>query len=335
MARRPEPKAADAQRVAFIAGTSWSGSTLLEQGLAQLDGWVTIGEPFWIWDRAFPLMLCECGAEFGRCEFWQAVLQEAYGRDQRAVREEVRVQARGLWRHSILPTLAHSETVRPSQALAALGDLVTPVYDAVARLTGAATVVDASKSGLWGLALAGAPGLDVRVIHLVRDPESYLVSDGRTREVPFPPGATRPPRPPSRSLLTWLLLHFEADLLTRHDTNSTTVLYEDLVHDPAGTAGAVAQAIEPTADVRHVFEGDRLVVHSTGHAIGGNPRRPRRGPTVITDEQPREEPDLPALPRAVLMPLARSRYRRYSTRARRSPARPARRQVGLTSPGTS
>ena len=96
MARRPEPKAADAQRVAFIAGTSWSGSTLLEQGLAQLDGWVSIGEPFWIWDRAFPLMLCECGTEFGRCEFWQTVLHEAYGNEQYAVREHVRVQARGL-----------------------------------------------------------------------------------------------------------------------------------------------------------------------------------------------------------------------------------------------
>jgi hypothetical protein len=335
MARRPEPKAADAQRVAFIAGTSWSGSTLLEQGLAQLDGWVTIGEPVWIWDRAFPLMLCECGAAFGRCEFWPTVLHEAYGREQHAVRERVRVQARGLWRHSILPTLAHSEAVRPAQALAELGELVTPVYDAVARVTGATTVVDASKSGLWGLALAGAPGLDLRVIHLVRDPESYLASDGRTRAIPFPPGASRPPRPPTRSLLTLLLLHFEADLLSRHDTNSTTVLYEDLVRDPAGTAGSVARGIEPTADVRRVFEGDQLVVRSTGHAIGGNPRRPRPGPTVIRDERTREEPDLSPLPRAVLMPLARSRYRRYSTRARRAPGHTGRRGVGQTSSGTS
>jgi hypothetical protein len=327
MARRPEPGAVDAQRVAFIAGTSWSGSTLLEQGLSQLDGWVSIGEPFWIWDRAFPLMVCECGAEFGRCEFWTSVLDEAYGREQQGVREQVRVQARGLWRHSIVPTLAHSDTkVRPSQALAQLGELVTPIYDTVARLAGATTVVDASKSGLWGLALAGAPGLDLRVIHLVRDPESFLASDGRARAVPFPPGATRPARPPSRSLLTWLLLHFEADLLSRHDTNSTTVLYEDLVHDPAATAGAVARTIDPGADVRRVFDGDRLVVGQPGHAIGGNPRRPGPGPTVITDERPREEPDLPALPRAVLMPLARSRYRRYSNRVhgRRRSTRTAR-----------
>lgn len=322
MARRPEsPKRADAQRVAFIAGTSWSGSTLLEQGLGQLDDWISIGEPFWIWDRAFPLMLCECGAEFGRCEFWQTVLHDAYGRDQYAVREQVRMLARGLWRHSVLPTMTHSESVRPSLALAELGDLVTPVYETVARLTGAATVVDASKAGLWGLALAGAPGIDLRVVHLVRDPESYLASDGRPREVPFPPGATRPPRPPSRSLLTWLLLHFEADLLSRHDTQSTTVLYEDLVRDPAGTAGAVARTIDPSADVQRVFDGDRLLVSSTGHAIGGNPRRPGPGRTVIADERTRDEPELTPLPRAVLMPLARSRYRRYSSRARRGPAR--------------
>ena len=322
MARRPEPKAADAQRVAFIAGTSWSGSTLLEQGLAQLDGWVSIGEPFWIWDRAFPLMLCECGEEFGRCEFWQTVLHEAYGSEQYAVREQVRVQARGLWRHSILPTLAHSDAVRPSQALAELGDLVAPLYETVARLTGATTVVDASKSGLWGLALAGATHVDLRVIHLVRDPESYLASDGRPRARSRSRPARRGrPRPPTRSLLTWLLLHFEADLLSRHDTYSTTVLYEDLVRDPAATAGAVARTIDPTADVGRVFDGDRLVVRSAGHAIGGNPRRPGPGPTTISDEHGPEDPDLAPLPRAVLMPLARSRYRRYSSRVRRSQRR--------------
>jgi hypothetical protein len=319
MARRPEPTAEDAQRVAFIAGTSWSGSTLLEQGLAQLDGWVSIGEPFWIWDRDFPLMVCECGAEFGRCEFWPTVLNEAYGRDQYAVREQVRAQARGLWRHSILPTLAHSEAkVRPAQALAELGDLVTPIYETVARLTGATTVVDASKCGLWGLALAGARGLDLRVIHLVRDPESFVVSDGRRREVPFPPGATRPPRPPARSLLTWLLLHFEADLLSRRDTESMTVLYEDLARDPAATLGTVARGIDAHADVRPMFDRDQLVVRTAGHAIGGNPRRPGPGPTVITDEHTPDEPELPPLPRAVLMPLARSRYRRYSSRVQRA-----------------
>jgi hypothetical protein len=95
----------------------------------------------------------------------------------------------------------------------------------------------------------------------------------------------------------------------------------------------VARAIEPTADVRQVFDGDRLVVHTAGHAIGGNPRRPAPGPTVITDEHPHEEPELAALPRAVLMPVARSRYRRYSTRARRSRGL-VRRGTGQVSSGT-
>ena len=124
-------------------GRAGRGAPCSNKDSRQLDGWVSIGEPFWIWDRAFPLMLCECGKEFGRCEFWQTVLHEAYGNEQYAVREHVRVQARGLWRHSILPTLAHSDAVRPSQALAELGDLVAPVYETVARLTGANTVVDA------------------------------------------------------------------------------------------------------------------------------------------------------------------------------------------------
>jgi hypothetical protein len=135
--------------------------------------------------------------------------------------------------------------------------------------------------------------------------------------VPFPPGATRPPRPPSRSLLTWLLLHFEADVLSRRDTDSTTVLYEDLVRDPAATAGEVARAIDPSADLDSVFDGDRLVIERSGHAIGGNPRRPGPGRTVIADQHADAPASLGPLPGRVLMPLARARCRGYADRAHR------------------
>ena len=69
-----DPKPPARTRVAFIAGASWSGSTLLEQELAQFDDCISVGETFWIWDRDWPRMTCECGKKFDDCEFWPAVL---------------------------------------------------------------------------------------------------------------------------------------------------------------------------------------------------------------------------------------------------------------------
>jgi hypothetical protein len=162
----------------------------------------------------------------------------------------------------------------------------------------------------------------------VRDPDAFLASDGRAHPVPYPPGATSPGRAPWRSLVTWLLLHAEADRLDRHDPARAVVLYEDLVDAPTTTAGCLARRIDPNADVRRVFDGDRLVVGHTGHAVGGNPGRPRPGRTVVTGLRPAAPtPALGAVSRRVLLPLARARYRRY--------VRAARRQISSGTPNLS
>ena len=68
--------------VAFIAGAGWSGSTLLEQALAQIDGCFSVGELYWLWRPYWSSMECECGRDFSACEFWREVLDDAYGTEQ-------------------------------------------------------------------------------------------------------------------------------------------------------------------------------------------------------------------------------------------------------------
>ncbi len=300
-------------RVAFIAGTSWSGSTLLEQALAQLDGCVSIGEPFWVWDPNWPRMVCECGREFRSCDFWQTVLTEAYGGAHESMRAEIHGRSRGLWGHSLVATLANSRSkLHPKEALDELSTLVEPLYRAFASVSGASTIVDASKSGLWGVVAEHAPAIDLRVIHLVRNPVAYLASDGRCREVPYPRGATRPPRPQYRSLATWLMLHLEAQILSSRDPESLIVIYEEMVQAPVATIARVARAIGVDAEVAPIFDGASLLVGRAGHAIGGNPRRPGVGGNVIGRGDATSKPDrIDPLLRRTLMPVACSRYRHY------------------------
>jgi hypothetical protein len=277
-------------RVGFIAGTSWSGSTLLEQALAQVDGCVSLGELYWLWNRDWPLMVCECGQEFRSCAFWRTVLDDAYGSRWEVIRSQVAARGAGLLRHSIGPTLAHSSSrLRPAAALVELGEMVQPVYRSVQHVSNASTILDASKCALWGLAISMADAIDLRVVHLVRHQMGFVSSDGRRRAVPYPPGATRPPRPPVRSLITWMLLNIEAEYLSRRVPASVCVLYEDLVLDPSAAARRVARLLGADPDLAALFVNDTLTVRRTGHAIGGNPRRPRLGQTVIASSTPSAE----------------------------------------------
>jgi hypothetical protein len=312
----------DDVRVAFIAGTSWSGSTLLEQALAQVDGCVSVGELYWLGSRDWPSMVCECGREFRSCQFWQTVLVEAFGSRSAPIRAELGARSEGLFRHSIVPTLARSRSpLHPAAAFAELGAMIEPLYRAVETMTGATTIVDASKCALWGLAVSRVDTIDLRVVHLVRDAEGFMASDGRSRELPYPPGAMREPRPASRSLLTWLLLNLEAEILTSRVTDKVLVRYEDLTRAPASTARRVAGFAGLEPDISQHFADDALIVRRTGHAMGGNPRRPRLGQTVI------ERPDAPMTPshgvpgRSARHPLASRLSRRYRRSASTTAAR--------------
>ena len=272
-------------RVAFIAGAGLSGSTLLEQALSQVDGCMSIGELYWMWKPYWPMMVCECGEQFSTCPFWQTVLAEAYGSEQDAVRARLGVLGDGLVAHSIAPTLVHSKTkFRLKASFAEIGALLEPIYRAIAANAGSAIIVDAAKSGLWGLCVSSATSIEPSVIHLVRDPRGFSYSNARARAFHYPPGSMTTPRGPTRSLVNWLLSNLEAEVLARRAEIKTTVLYEDLTRDPFAMAARITRTLGLDSDIGTVFRDGTLVVSRVGHAIGGNPRRPQFGSTVIAPD---------------------------------------------------
>src|SRR5262245_27937716 len=94
-------------KVLYIGGYSRSGSTILLRLLGQMDNFAAVGELWDIWRRSFTEnQLCGCGQPFRECEFWRAVVQQAFGGF-----EHVDPQAMQALRHSVqsnhhLPFLA-------------------------------------------------------------------------------------------------------------------------------------------------------------------------------------------------------------------------------------
>lgn len=309
------PAGNDKVRLAFIAGAGLSGSTLLEQALSQVAGCFTVGELYWMWKPWWPLAVCECGRQFRSCPFWQGVLDDAFGSEREAARVRLEEIGEGFIRHSIMPAVRSSQPPwRFSRSFVEAGALLERVYRAAAARAGASVVVDATKAGLWGLCAATSADIELSVVRLVRDPRGFTFSNARARSFHYPPGSMTTPHGAARSYANWLLANLEGDWLRRKAHADAFVLYEDLTRDPGTAIRSITRTLGLDPDAASAFDDDTLVVDRVGHAIGGNPRRPKRGATVIaTDDEWRTDGRRSL---RVLAPLVLPLWHHYQREAR-------------------
>lgn len=167
-----------------------------------------------------------------------------------------------------------------------------------ATRTGATVVVDSSKYPFDAYLLARTPGIELSVVHLVRDPRAVAHSWATPKALW--PGDDAPQLKsfrPAASSGIWTMWNSMASLLHRH-VPVRTLRYEDLVDAPEAHLAAIAAAVglEQRASARVTVDQ---------HQVAGNPVRftgidtPIRRDDRWRTEMPRArrvEASLPALP---------------------------------------
>jgi Sulfotransferase family len=274
--------------VLYIAGTGRSGSTVLANVLGEVAGCVSVGELRYLWERGLiENRLCGCGAAFLDCPFWGEVLQAAFGD---ALPDAARMQAlQGkAARMRSLPRLllARGRSDRVTAGTGGLPEHLQRLYAAVLQVSGARVVVDSSKLPSHAVLLDSTPGLDVTVVHLVRDPRAAAFSWRRKKEQPDrrTPGYMER-RGVGKSVALWLVWNAAIEFLWRGRRDRyVRVSYEDFVADPriAVTRICAAAGIPvDTAATAGVFLADRTVRLGVSHTVAGNPARLRHGPVAL------------------------------------------------------
>lgn len=275
-----ERTARDRQIVVYIVGAGRSGSTLLERMLGAFPGHANVGELVGLFHRTVTEdERCGCGEPFSACPFWREVGEQALGGwDPERVAElaglKDRVARQRYLHRLVLPRLASPEQARE---LARYGEIHERLYRVAAAQAGASVVVDASKGPAPALALRHAPGLDVRVLHLVRDVRGVAYSWSRPDVVR--PHATQDAHQhmasfsATRTAARWSRVEVEALAMRRLAGHAATVRYEDLVADPGPTLirALTDLGLPAPASVDHV-QG-QVVTLGPSHGIGGNPSR--------------------------------------------------------------
>ncbi|WP_299033108.1 hypothetical protein [uncultured Pseudokineococcus sp.] len=298
--------------VLLVAGSGRSGSTLLASALGQLPGAFCAGELRFLWQRGVVEdHRCGCGDPFSRCPVWTAVLADVRRAhpelDPAGLAERLRRRMRARRLPRLLARRALGlPPVPPSPDDAVLAEL----YAAIARTTGCRVVVDPSKLPLYGLLLQQLPGVDLRVVHLVRDPRATAWSWRRRKPTGDRAGAgALMPRPGLvRSSVLWVLWNVVAALawppapgapagatpLPRPPGRASStrrpavrVRYEDLVADPAGALRAAAGVAGLPAEHLPLRGGGGAPVEAVlapTHTVAGNPDRHRSGPVVLRED---------------------------------------------------
>jgi hypothetical protein len=263
-------------RVLYIAGSGRSGSTLLTTMLGQMDGFFAAGELRYLWQRGLAENRpCGCGAPFRACPFWTRVLAEVPAADGLAGRLRTRLRLRNRLR---VPPHAGDDA-----AIAAL-------YRSIAGHSGGAVVVDSSKLPPYGVLVGRLPGIDLRVLHVVRDPRAAAYSWRRRRSLDGDDRLmTR--HPVWKAALLWSVWN-AATLRLWGRGAYLRVRYEDLVADPRATLRQVAVFAGATAATGLPFTADGLLELAPTHSVAGNPARHRTGgvPVRPDDEWRRAMP---------------------------------------------
>jgi hypothetical protein len=267
-----------APRVLYIGGSGRSGSTLMARLLDDVDGFVSVGELRYVWERGFiENHLCECGEPFRACAFWTEVVDRAFGgfasfdaeavfRTQQSV-DRIRYVPELLWRG------LRTDAFRGR--LAEFEQTLERLYRSIHDVAGAAVVVDSSSDPTYGFVLRAAERLDVRILHLVRDSRAVAYSWTRTKPRPEIAGRTvyMRQRSPIQSAVHWDVHNLLLELLAVRDRNALRVRYEDFVTDPDRVVRATSNALG--------VEGDASPADTPRHSISGNPIRFTSGPLRV------------------------------------------------------
>jgi hypothetical protein len=292
----------------YIAGSGRSGSTILDRVLGAMDSTGSYNELYRVFEDGFGRKSkCSCGMQFDECRFWLPVMARVLGPDVRV--EDCIADSRRFDRSRMFFSIYHDlMSGKSRRRLVRYRSLLEQLLHAMAEEAGIDTIIDSSKLPARALVLAGIPSIDVRVIHLLREPRAVANAWLKERYDPGR-GSSMNRYGALRTMAFWAGRQTMSERLGNR-TARLPIRYEDFASRPRQILAEIARFV-PGWEARSLPVSEEGDVHlGPLHSLSGNPDRFRTGSTRIElDEAWRTSSYLPTLDRAAS--LVRPVSRRY------------------------
>jgi hypothetical protein len=254
---------------------------LLDRALGQMPGFLSAGEVRYLWDRGLrDDQRCGCGEPFSGCPFWTEVGVRAFGGWDRLDLDEVLGLQRDVGGVRAMPALM--SPIAPGRfrrKLERFGAYLDRVYEGITHAADVPVVIDSSMSPPYALVLRRVKGIDLRLVHLVRDPRGVAYSSAKTVVRPELRQGTgfMPTYRAGEAALRWTAANFTLETLGRR-VPYIRVRYESFVRDPGATLRGIAGTVRSVGDEGPMaFLRDGAIVLGENHMVAGNPMRFRTG----------------------------------------------------------
>jgi len=261
-------------KVIYIMGAGHIGSTILDIVLGSHSRLESLGEISKFHRFGWKLdenRRCACGASVYECPFWSQVRQawaRIIGADdvQRYLELQDRFErSRSGWMRLLRNTLA------PSAEFAEYARCTEALYEAVRSVGRKPVLVDSSLTPRRAYALSRMPGIDLHLIHMVRDGRGIIWSLMKPGKKTMTKAYV--PAPSSRTTRYWISANVQSLWVSRRVAMDRRKLirYEDFVSDPAAAVTEIgawvgedlsalvdAHGAVATGNVRHTVAGNRV-----------------------------------------------------------------------------
>ena len=267
-------------KVLSVVGAGRSGTTVLASILSEVDGFGSVGELRWLWQRGvLERRPCGCGEAPDKCPVWSRVLDATLTTAPPERREEASkivasqrrlAKPRNRWR--VLRSARGGDD--DWEALVRVRSAMGAACSAYSRVTGSRVIVDTSKRPFDAAVMASLPHIEHYVLHVVRDPRAVAHSWRRSKTFSVAGEArTMGTRRLPATVRRWWASGLGAELLRREVPSSRwlRMRYEDFCVSPREHVDNILSLLgEPGPSP---FEAaDRVVLHHN-HIVAGNPSR--------------------------------------------------------------
>ncbi|MEP7350087.1 MAG: sulfotransferase [Sphingorhabdus sp.] len=271
-------------KLVYIAGYGRSGSTLLDIALGQQEmifaaGEVTtIARHVWVNDE-----YCACGSNVPLCPFWGPVVKKWFGAEGDELLDDYRRSQEQI--EPVFSLKAMLSPWRSKRMRASYLEHSQKLFQEISAGSGKQIIVDSSKLPGRASALAKLPGIELYIVHLVRDGRGVAWSMMKTYTRQVDKGLQKDlhPKPVVYTAVRWAFINLAVEMLRIKlgRGRSIRVRYEDFIADPADTLGRIVRLVGADSTRAPYQEGQALFPQ---HQVAGSRHRMLESITLRSDE---------------------------------------------------